>query len=95
MISNSLISCICSLSGMNSFKRRTKNVSKLKIIIIEESVSRVIHAFAVHNIHQQQHSKVIQPIKRLKIPKTPVQYTLANTSTGMIMTLIITENSLS
>ena len=38
------------------------------MIIIQESVSHAIQhvAFAVNNLFQQQHSKVIKPTKRLK-----------------------------
>ena len=46
----------------------TKKLSKLKIIIIQESVSHIIRnaVFAVNNLFQQQLSKVIKPTKHLK-----------------------------
>ena len=62
-------------------------------------------AFAVNNLFQQQLLKVIKPTKRLKyaIESTVkatgyyylLEYQLANISTGTVMPLIITEESLS
>ena len=47
----------------------TKNLQKLKIIINQESVSHALKnvAFAVNNLFQQNHSKVIKPTKLLQV----------------------------
>ena len=53
--------------GTNTIHNNEK-LKKLKIIIIQESVSHSIQhvAFAISNLFQQQDSKVIKATKRLK-----------------------------
>ena len=53
--------------GTNIIHNNEKLV-KLKLIIIQESVLHAIQhvAFVIINLFQQQHSKVIKPIKHLK-----------------------------